>query len=235
MQRQLIWEALAEPGLEHFRLHENDLIGADGLIVGAVENQPVRLHYEVRCDPRYRFIMVRVSLYTPAYRSLLLYKLIKEAPLNFADGLGVFRALQSALMIVGIHHPDSFSANKYLSLVDKPDSFTGDALFAQYELSNAETKTIQQREKIIRAAFRSMGCFPLRRIQPGHGGSIHYAGSLPFNTNETPGSTHPSGRLHGTRRVFVADGSGFTYLPAKGITLTLMANAHRTAKEALDG
>ena len=177
--------------------------------------------------------LVSMAIYT--YRSLLLYKLIKEAPLNFADGLGVFRALQSALMIVGIHHPDSFSPNKYLSLVDKPDSFTGDALFAQYELSDAETKTIQQREKIIRTAFRSIGCFPLRRIQPGHGGSIHYAGSLPFNTTETPGSTHPSGRLHGTRSVFVADGSGFTYLPAKGITLTLMANAYRTAKEALDG
>lgn len=72
IQRQVIWEALAEPGLEHLRLQENDLIGADGLIVGAVENQPVRLHYEVRCDSRYRFIMVRVSLYTPAYCSLLL-------------------------------------------------------------------------------------------------------------------------------------------------------------------
>lgn len=177
--------------------------------------------------------LVSMAIYT--YRSLLLYKLIKEAPLNFADGLGVFRALQSALMIVGIHHPDSFSPNKYLSLVNKPDSFTGDALFAQYELSDVETKTIQQREKIIRAAFRSIGCFPLRRIQPGHGGSIHYAGSLPFNTTETPGTTHSSGRLHGTHSVFVADGSGFTYLPAKGITLTLMANAHRTAKEALDG
>lgn len=72
MQRQVIWETLAEPGLEHLRLHENDLIGADGLIVGVVENQPIRLHYEVRCDSQYRFIMVRVSLYTPVYSSLLL-------------------------------------------------------------------------------------------------------------------------------------------------------------------
>ncbi|MBN8580029.1 MAG: hypothetical protein J0L96_05100 [Anaerolineae bacterium] len=177
--------------------------------------------------------LVSMAIYT--YRSLLLYKLIKEAPLNFADGLGVFRALQSALMIVGIHHPDSFSPNKYLSLVDKPDSFTGDALFAHYELSNAETQTIKEREKAVRAAFMKIGCYPLRRIQPGHGGSIHYAGSLPFSADEMPGSTHPSGRLHGRRSVFVADGSGFTYLPAKGITLTLMANAHRTAKAALDG
>lgn len=177
--------------------------------------------------------LVSMAIYT--YRSLLLYKLIKEAPLNFADGLGVFCALQSALMIVGIHHPDSFSANKYLSLVDKNDSFTGDALFAHYELSDSELQTINRREKAIRAAFMKIGCYPLRRIQPGYGGSIHYAGSLPFSLDETPGSTHPSGRLNGTRSVFVADGSGFTYLPAKGITLTLMANAHRTAKAALNG
>ncbi|GAB4459651.1 MAG: putative glycolipid-binding domain-containing protein [Anaerolineae bacterium] len=72
MQRQIIWEALTEPGLEHLRIQENDLIAADGLIVGVAEGQPVRLHYEVRCDAHYRFIMVRVSLYTPTYHSLLL-------------------------------------------------------------------------------------------------------------------------------------------------------------------
>jgi hypothetical protein len=94
-------------------------------------------------------------------------------------------------------------------------------------------KLSKEREKAVRAAFMKIGCYPLRRIQPGHGGSIHYAGSLPFSADEMPGSTHPSGRLHGTRSVFVADGSGFTYLPAKGITLTLMANAHRTAKAAM--
>ena len=33
---------------------------------------------------------------------------------------------------------------------------------------------------------------------------------------------------------FVADGSGFRSLPAKGLTFTLMANAHRVAREALN-
>jgi hypothetical protein len=39
--------------------------------------------------------------------------------------------------------------------------------------------------------------------------------------------------LHGTRNVYVADGSGFKYLPAKGITFSLMANAHVTAENVL--
>ncbi len=42
----------------------------------------------------------------------------------------------------------------------------------------------------------------------------------------------PDGRLHGTANVWVADGSGFRFLPAKGVTLTLMANAHRVAEAA---
>jgi hypothetical protein len=39
--------------------------------------------------------------------------------------------------------------------------------------------------------------------------------------------------LGGTKNVFVADGSGFKYLPAKGLTLTLMANAHLVALNSL--
>ena len=44
-----------------------------------------------------------------------------------------------------------------------------------------------------------------------------------------------NGRLKGTSRVMVADGSGLTYLPAKGLTLSLMANAHNVAMNAIRG
>ena len=42
------------------------------------------------------------------------------------------------------------------------------------------------------------------------------------------------GTLHGTREVFVADGSAFRYLPAKGLTFTLMANADRVASAMVE-
>jgi hypothetical protein len=35
------------------------------------------------------------------------------------------------------------------------------------------------------------------------------------------------------KNIYIADGSGFRYLPAKGITLSLMANAHLTALYAI--
>jgi hypothetical protein len=78
-----------------------------------------------------------------------------------------------------------------------------------------------------------LGCQPLRTIYTPQGGSIHYAGTLPFDDTGKPFTLNPSGRLSGTRRVYVGDGSGFRYLPAKGLTMTLMANAHIVAQNAL--
>ena len=81
--------------------------------------------------------------------------------------------------------------------------------------------------------FRTMGCWPIKKINPGFGASAHYAGSLPFSTKEVLFTIQPGGRLSLTKNVFVADSSGFRYLPAKGITFTLMANAHNTALNVL--
>ena len=71
-----------------------------------------------------------------------------------------------------------------------------------------------------------MGILPLRLVDPGFGASIHYAGTLPFSGEPANGGLRPDGLLYGTKRVYVADASGFTALPAKGVTLSLMANAH---------
>lgn len=78
-----------------------------------------------------------------------------------------------------------------------------------------------------------LGAFPVKMIDPGIGSSIHYAGVLPFEKEEKPFTLSPDGRLHGTRNIFVADGSGFCFLPGKGLTLSLMANAHSVAQNAL--
>lgn len=169
------------------------------------------------------------------YRSLLLFKLIKEAPLNFRDGRKIMQFLQSAFVIAGIHHPDTFSSEKYLEMRKSEDSFTGDILFAHYSLNDNEKLIIKTREKVIKESLRRLSCFPIKRMDPGHGSSIHYAGTLPFSENENElGKINPNGKLNGTSCVYVADGSGFTYLPAKGITLTLMANAHNVAKGLID-
>ena len=169
-----------------------------------------------------------------SYRSLLLFKLIKETPLNFADARIIMQFLHSSFTIAGIHHPDKGSKTKFISLKKEATSFTGDVLTGQYILSEDELRTNLAREKKIRKALKKLGCFPLKTIKTPMGGSIHYGGTLPFDENGALFTISKSGKLGGTKNVYVADGSGFKYLPAKGLTFTLMANAYRVAKKVLE-
>ena len=170
-----------------------------------------------------------------SYRSLLLFRLLKEAPLNFSDGRRIMQCLQSSFVIAGIHHPDSMGTHKYVQLVDDIESITGDRLEAHYSLSHEEALKTDRRERQYLKALRILHCYPIKRVYPGYGASIHYGGTLPFSAEEKVCSIALNGRVHGTKRVFVADGSGFRYLPAKGPTFSLMANAHTVAEHALAG
>jgi hypothetical protein len=168
------------------------------------------------------------SIYS--YRSLLLFRLLREVPLNFNDARLLMRYLLAGILIMSIHHPESASPGKFLELAPDPASPTGDCLRASYQLDKAEQSAVNDREKRFVRAIRRLGAWALKRIYPGHGSSIHYAGTLPFSAQGQAFTLHPSGRLHGAQNVFVADGSGFAYLPAKGLTFSLMANAHLVAK-----
>src|SRR5439155_13012545 len=102
-----------------------------------------------------------------------------------------------------------------------------DALEIHYALSPAQEREIERTERAIVRCFRRLGCICLRRVRPGHAASAHYAGTLPMSTDERPRTTEPSGRLRGTRAVYLADAATFPCLPSKGLTFTMMANANR--------
>ncbi|TND07662.1 MAG: 4Fe-4S ferredoxin [Bacteroidetes bacterium] len=171
------------------------------------------------------------SLYN--YRSLLMFRLLKEVPLGFRDARMLMNYLLPGIVIMGIHHPESAGGEKFLHLEADSSSPTGDLLRTVYKLNETESAKITAREKLYAKAMRKLGAWALKRVSPGHGSSIHYAGTLPFDDNGKPFSIHPSGRLNGTENVFIADGSGFRFLPAKGLTLSLMANAHLVAEKLL--
>ena len=163
------------------------------------------------------------------YRSLMLFRLLRETPLNVRDARIFMQYLLSGLLIAGIDHPQAPSDGKRLWLEPDPASPTGDALAIAFELSAGERIAYDARERGFARTLRSLGAWPVKRIRPPLGSSIHYAGTLPFAANERDFTLGSNGRLRGTSNVFVADGSGFTFLPAKGLTLSLMANAHRIA------
>jgi hypothetical protein len=173
------------------------------------------------------------SLYS--YQSLMLFRIVRHVPLDFKDARILMRYLMSGIVIMGIHHPDSQSPKKYLQLKKTPGTPTGDSLYIEYRLSDEEKRLNKKRERSFIKAMRKMGTFSLKRLDPGNGSSIHYAGTLPYSTKERLFTLHPSGRLHGTMRVYVADSSGFKYLPAPGLTFSLMANAHIVAENSSRG
>jgi hypothetical protein len=183
---------------------------------------------EMYFDPGRAGLDVRmVSLFT--YRSLLLFKLVREVPLALADGLALMHALSSALVLATINHPDHADAGKRLRLVTAPESPTGDALDVDYAPTEQERRDNDVAERRILSTLASLGCPALKRQHMKPGATLHYAGTLPIDASDRPFTLDHEGRLSGTRRVHVADGSGFRYLPANGLTLTLMANAHRIA------
>jgi choline dehydrogenase-like flavoprotein len=164
------------------------------------------------------------SIYS--YNELMMFRVIRQLPLNFKDARVLLQYLMPALTIYGIHYPQASRENKYIELKEN-------TLSATYLLSDEEKAEIKRKEKQFLNAIKKLGSFPLKVIDPGMGASIHYAGTLPFSAEAKKFSLSPTGQLSGTSRVFVADGSGFAYLPAKGPTFSLMANAHRVADHAL--
>ncbi len=168
-----------------------------------------------------------------SYQSLMLFRIINQLPLNFADGRIISRFLTPGLVIMIAQHPDSQSPNKYLRLVKDKSSVTGDRMEAKYTPSQDEEETWDKREREYVSAMRKLGTYPLKRVKTEHGSAIHYAGTLPFSEKPKPLHLDKSGRLHKTKHVYIADSSGFLFLPGKGLTFTLMANAHIVACNVL--
>ena len=165
-----------------------------------------------------------------SYRSLLLFRLLKDIPLPPKQGLLFLRLLATAFTCVNIHFPDRPSADRWIQLEARN---SGDVLRAGTTYSADEKAWIQRHEGRLLRFLAGLRCIPMGVNKPLHGASIHYAGTLPYSPEDRPYTTAPDGRLRHAPNVYVADGASWRFMPAKGLTLTLMANARRVAAQAL--
>lgn len=173
---------------------------------------------------------------TYSYQSLMMFRVITQLPMNFNDARKTLGYLLPGLIIMILQHPDGQSSQKYLQLKPLPASLTGDALYANYRQTDQELKLSAQREKQYAKAMRKFGVYAVKGVHTPHGSAIHYAGCLPYETRDREFTLDPNnGRLHGSKNIYVVDSSGFNYLPAKGLTLTLMANATVKTERILQG
>jgi hypothetical protein len=165
---------------------------------------------------------LHVSIYS--YRSLLTFKLMKEAPLSARAAREVMASLTPLFAVLGVHHADEPSPRKTVTLLpargDEPER-----LAITHGLDPAERDRIDRHEALLLRQMARLGCVALKRVRPGPGASIHYAGTFPMASSPGDLRCGRDGLLHGTRAVHLADGSLLPRLPAKGLTLTLMALA----------
>jgi hypothetical protein len=158
-----------------------------------------------------------------SYRSLLTFKLMKETPLAYREARRILRVLIPKFSILGIHHEDRPTPGKFCVLRrGEPDR-----LDIVYRPSDEEERMHAADRALLLRCFRRLGLLPLRTMLPGHGASLHYAGTFPIRPAGGDLTCDRDGRLRATRAVHLADGSIFPWIPPKGLTFNLMANADR--------
>ncbi|MBC7928513.1 MAG: GMC family oxidoreductase [Bryobacteraceae bacterium] len=148
--------------------------------------------------------------------------LAMQFPLSLRANLACARYLTPAIGFVLLFYPDAPDAGNYLQLLDS----------GALRIVHRQAHRGQVERGLIRA-FRKLGYLSSFRLCqfPSIGAGIHYAGCLPMKADPGPYETRPDGSLYGFRRVYVVDGAVFPRLPAKNLTLTIMANAMRVASQ----
>jgi len=91
-------------------------------------------------------------------------------------------------------------------------------------------------DKKLPAFLRSIGAWTHKSlIKPLlAGSSARYGATLPMKENPDQFQCNKEGRLSGTRGVYILDSSNFSDLPAKNISLTIMANSMRITEQFIN-
>ena len=172
--------------------------------------------------------LVTFQMYS--YRSLLLFKLVKELPLPPGLGFLFARTIVNSLAIVAVWHSANQSTLRYASLRGRESNSDMPSLEFTHAIEPTRRKQIDAREKKLRRFLRKLRLLPLKTVDTGPAGGIHYAGTLPSQSQYFPAYTHSTGQVRAMPSVYVGDSSSWNFLPAKGLSLTLMANAIRVAR-----
>jgi choline dehydrogenase-like flavoprotein len=153
-----------------------------------------------------------------------------ELPLSITANLGWLRRTAAATGLLMMFYPADPHSDNYLQLA--PDG----TLELNYGKPITTGPERGEAEKTLIPAFRKIGFYSAAALcqYPPMGASIHYAGTLPMRNSPGRYELYPDGRLHGSRNIYVVDGACFPRLPAKNLTLTIMANAMRIASRIRD-
>ena len=146
----------------------------------------------------------------------------QQFPGSFAFARQLLPILRPGLGLISLGCPDRRQQQNYLSL-------HGDNVQISYRQDAAGKEEAMVLSK-CRQFMKRLGSWAARPNYRPAGASVHYAGTLPYSPRQQTLATCSSGRSYDFNNLVLADAVTFPSLPAKGLTLTIMANASRTAK-----
>lgn len=164
-----------------------------------------------------------------SYRSLLLYRLASKVPLPSYISVFFLRLILNSLTLINIQFEDAAGSSERSFLVNEENK-----MIFKYSSIKKSEKYYSALESSIKLCLMRMLCVPLFTDRPKDGASIHYAGTLNHKSAPHKAKVDHDGRLESHRRVYIADSSHWGFLPAKGLTFTLMADARRIVKKAFN-
>ncbi len=158
-----------------------------------------------------------------SYRSLLLSRLMAQTPMPPFFARLFWRSLVESLVIAGAHFADNGTSPRS---IQAQGSNSVAKLVVDFPFPKIDGIT-----KIISSLLK-LKCVPIGMLKTKMGGSIHYAGTMPISDpGKYPIGMNENGLIHETQNVYCFDSSGWAYLPSRGLTFTIMANAHRLASK----
>jgi choline dehydrogenase-like flavoprotein len=161
-------------------------------------------------------------------KAAAIHPIVQSLPLDSRSALALFRALRAGLGLANVNLHDRRRPESHVTIrpIDGPRT----ELLVNYVDDPAEPAAIAAAVSRLRRSLRELGSIvPARmtRVLP-KGVSVHYAGTIPMASGGGLSCT-PDCRVRDFPNLIVGDGASFPFLPAKNLTLTLMANAHRIA------
>jgi choline dehydrogenase-like flavoprotein len=159
-----------------------------------------------------------------------IHPILLGLPVGYRMALAVLQTLRAGLGVANVNFHDERREESHVTLVPD-DGPTGHRLVINYVEAPGSARRQDAAVTEVKRALRALGSVVppgMSRILP-MGTSAHYAGTLPMTHREDEHTCTPEGRVRGFDNLYVVDGAGFPFLPAKNLTLSLMANATRIA------
>lgn len=164
------------------------------------------------------------------FNPLVIRKAAKYTPLPQFMALPLLSFFAKSLMIADIRFSSTESSEKYCKLIKT--SSGDDVLHINFKETSKELSLHENEYLKIKKELNSLGLIPLKTTHDYT--TSHYAGGVPFSKKPKKISADINGKLHGSKKIYIADASTWRTLPSKAPTLTIMANASRVGKKVLD-